>query len=137
MSEESDTGEPVRIVVYGTLMQGQSNSHYLASARFLGQDILYTIVLYDLGLYPAARFETSAGIGVEVYEIDNELLASLDVLEELSENHLDSGLYVRRLCDTAYGLAWIYLYNRDTSGCKSTTAGLWKPQECSRSRAGA
>jgi gamma-glutamylcyclotransferase (GGCT)/AIG2-like uncharacterized protein YtfP len=137
MSERSDTERPAKLVVYGTLMQGQSNSHYLASAQFLGHDILDTIVLYDLGSYPAALLETSAGIGVEVYEIDNELFASLDVLEELSENHLDNGLYVRRVCDTAYGLAWIYLYNRDTAGCKPTTAGRWKPQECSHSRVSA
>lgn len=129
MNDELGTAEPSKLVVYGTLMQGQANNHYLSSAQLLGSDILGNIVLYDLGPYPAARFEISKGIDVEVYEIDPETLASLDVLEEVSENHLESGLYVRRVCGTAYGLAWIYLYNREVTGYKSISEGRWKPCE--------
>jgi gamma-glutamylcyclotransferase (GGCT)/AIG2-like uncharacterized protein YtfP len=78
MNDELKTDVPGKLVVYGTLMEGEANQHYLASAQLLGRDILANIVLYDLGPYPAAMFEVSDGIDVEVYEIDSATLASLE-----------------------------------------------------------
>ena len=72
----------VLVAVYGTLKKGFGNHGLMAQAQFLGCDKLTQICLYDIGPYPGARLEASAGIEVEVYAISQSHLAELDLLEE-------------------------------------------------------
>jgi gamma-glutamylcyclotransferase (GGCT)/AIG2-like uncharacterized protein YtfP len=114
-----------RVAVYGTLKKGLSNHHYMSKARFLSEDQLHNLVLYDLGPYPGARLEASGGVVVEIYEVDSKTFAQLDVLEGIDERNSTQGLYHRRQLATSQGLAWVYLYNHSTAGCPAIREGGW------------
>ncbi len=116
------------VAVYGTLKRGLSNDHYLQTATYLGNDILTSISLYDLGAYPGAKAESSAGIEVEVFAVTAQQLQALDVLEEYEPEAPLCGLYDRRLFSTRFGAAWIYLYNPSVSALAPITAGSWRPR---------
>ncbi|WP_299019297.1 gamma-glutamylcyclotransferase [uncultured Photobacterium sp.] len=111
-----------RVFVYGTLRAGESNHHFLRQASLLGPARLTCgFWLYDLGLYPAAvkcRDESRPLVG-EVYEIDDDMFAALDELEEYPQE------YTRELVETDYGQAWIYLYRLSVSQLPEIRSGDW------------
>ncbi len=116
---------PTLVAVYGTLKRGGSNFHLLEQAEFIGVDQLKGIVLYDLGPYPGAREELSDGIDIEVYSVNPEQLALLDVLEEYLADTPEQGMYTRKLFTTRFGAAWVYLYNRTVTSLPRINAGSW------------
>ena len=73
--------EKIRVAVYGTLKQNQSNHWLLADQKRCGEFQCDLITLYDLGPFPAAKLSNSDGARVEVYEVDDETFARLDELE--------------------------------------------------------
>jgi len=79
-----DTPMANTLFVYGTLMKGMRNAVYLEKAKFLevGQTAPEYELMYN-GSIPAAR-AGSEPIKGELYEVDDEILAGLDVLEEVS-----------------------------------------------------
>lgn len=115
------------VAVYGTLKRGMANHHMLIASRFLGDDRLVNIALYELDEYPAARLEESDGIHVEVYDVSKEVLSNLDKLEEINYAIPEKGLYRRTKCPTRFGIAWIYLYNGAVEGFPKLNAGSWRP----------
>lgn len=119
------------VAVYGTLKRGMSNDHFLQAAKYLGKDTLGEITLYDLGPYPGARAEPSAGVDVEIFSVTVHELQALDALEEYLPETPTRGLYDRRLFSTRYGVAWVYLYNPAVSGLVRITAGSWQPHDVS------
>lgn len=127
MSDGPAESKPDKLVVYGTLMKGKSNHHHLKGARFLGHDTLKTITLYDIGPYPGAKFEASGGIEVEVYRLNESLLKLIDDFEEVDRETPHLGLYGRRVCDTCYGPAWVYIFNQSVEGLESIRSGAWEP----------
>jgi gamma-glutamylcyclotransferase (GGCT)/AIG2-like uncharacterized protein YtfP len=72
------------LFVYGTLMKGMRNHSYLEKATFIGEASTKPVfeLMYN-GSIPAAR-DGSESIKGELYEVTNELEASLDVIEEVS-----------------------------------------------------
>lgn len=118
------------VAVYGTLKRGLSNEHYLRAATYLGNDSLTTISLYDLGAYPGAKAEPSAGIDVEIFSVTAQQLQALDGLEEYEADAPARGLYDRRLFSTRFGVAWVYLYNPPVAGLAPMLAGGWQPKTC-------
>lgn len=116
------------VAVYGTLKRGLENHPVLCHCSHVGNDILETITLYDTGPWPAARTEPSQGILVEVYEIDAVTLQNLDELEDFDESDYDNSLYIRQSVQTAFGPAWLYLYNRDVTGLPRLAKGSWYPK---------
>lgn len=119
--------KPDRVAVYGTLKRNHSNHDFLAGQKYLGQAELTSIVLYDLGPYPAAKLKESQGVCVEVYEITDEVLARLDELEGFDPSAPDESLYNRVELETSFSLAWVYIYNHDVSGCQEIRFGKWLP----------
>lgn len=115
------------VAVYGTLKRGMANHHLLISSRFLGDDRLLNIALYELEEFPAARLEESHGIDVEVYDVSMEVLLDLDKLEVVDHEIPEKGLYRRILCPTRFGAAWIYIYNGVVDGLPKLNAGSWLP----------
>ncbi|MEP1213454.1 MAG: gamma-glutamylcyclotransferase family protein [Marinobacter sp.] len=115
-----------RVGVYGTLKKGHSNHHFMATARFVGRCRLKQITLYDIGPFPGAKLRPSQGIDVEIYDVTNELFARLDQLEGHNPRAPRAGEYDRRQLETPFGLAWIYLYNRDVSGLPAIQRGGWR-----------
>ena len=117
----------ILVAVYGTLKRGLSNHGLLQHASFVGEDCLTCITLYDLGPYPGARLESSGGIDIEVFSVDKKQLQQLDELEEYLATASDQGMYDRRQVLTQFGLAWIYLYNREVDHAKPLRSGAWQP----------
>ncbi|MDR5867482.1 gamma-glutamylcyclotransferase family protein [Halomonas koreensis] len=113
------------VAVYGTLKRGLGNHHWLDGADFLGEDRLTSARLYDLGFCPGARAEPSRGIVVEVFRVDAALLAGLDRLEDFRVRAPYAGMYHRDVHATAYGPAWLYLYNHDVTGRPVIDEGGW------------
>lgn len=116
------------VAVYGTLKRGLRNHHWLKGAEFLGADRLTTATLYDLGPYPGAKPEPSRGVEVEVFRVTARLLASLDRLEDYRLQTPRAGDYQRVIYTTAYGPAWLYLYNHAVRGCPAIREGGWRPR---------
>lgn len=118
----------VLVAVYGTLKKGFANHGQMAQAQYIGCDKLAQICLYDIGPYPGARIEPSAGIEVEVYAVNQNQLVELDLLEEFDPAAPVGSLYTRELLETRYGSAWVYLYQGELSGKPCLRSGAWKPQ---------
>ena len=107
------------VFVYGTLRQGQSNHHYLKGGELLGQfDTPKEYALFDLGAYPAMILGKKSVAG-EVYIINDEILESLDRLEDVPVE------YRREKIETIFGLAWVYLYQLDLTANKEILSGDW------------
>lgn len=113
------------VAVYGTLKQGHSNSHILASAYFIGEDRLTSLTLYNLGPYPAARRRPSGGVLVEVYAVGDRLLREIDNIEGYNPNSRAPSLYLRQKLQTRHGSAWVYLYNRTVRHHQRIDSGSW------------
>lgn len=93
------------LFTYGTLRTGESNTRWLAGARYCG--IWKTqahYALWDAGAYPAATKRGNTSIVGEVYHVSQAILAQVDVLEGYPL------LYTRRRIETDWGAAWIYLW---------------------------
>ncbi|MDO8910113.1 MAG: gamma-glutamylcyclotransferase family protein [Pseudohongiella sp.] len=118
---------PMLVAVYGTLKRGLSNHHLMQSAQYLGEDYLDSITLYDLGPYPGAKAELSAGIVIEVYAVDALQLGVLDELEDYNAAAPEQGMYNRKLFPTKFGEAWVYLYNPAVDGLAAQRRGSWLP----------
>jgi len=87
---------PQRLVfVYGTLRAGGRNdiARRHPAAGLVGRGSIAG-VLYDLGTYPGAALGGAARIDGEVYRIDADIEAALDVLEEVAPD--DAGEYRKR-----------------------------------------
>ena len=114
------------VAVYGSLRQGFENHGMIRHAEYLGEDWLFGITLYDLGPYPGAKMETSEGVLVEVYRVDDSTLKALDQLEDYVEQDPASSLYIRTKTRTRYGEAFIYIYNRHITAERKITSGVWQ-----------
>lgn len=117
------SGDCHRVFVYGSLMRGQANHHWLKGATFLGRARLHGGELYDLGAYPMAilRSGSSDVIHGEVFEIDADGLRRLDILEEYPND------YDRRVCPLSDGTqAWVYVGREElVAGCRRVDHGDW------------
>ena len=97
----------IRVFVYGTLKGGLVNHGPLEQQRFLGRALLrgkYRFI--NMGWYPGVvKYPDGAerSIGGEVYEIDGDILNTLDMIE--GHPHY----YCREKVDTPYGKAWVYM----------------------------
>ena len=110
-----------RVFVYGTLLAGCNNHHWLQGARKLGDHLTeprYT--LYDLGHYPGVTAGGGTAVAGEVYQVSAAILARLDVLEDYPHE------YTRERIDTAFGPAWIYLYRQLPPHARPLPGGDWR-----------
>ena len=117
------------VLVYGTLLAGESNHHWLVGARLLERVVLQGLLLHDLGPYPMAvrALAGSAGaagalLEAELYAIPRLLLVDLDRLEDHPRE------YERQLWTLADGRqAWIYLGRaRQVEGLRRIASGRWR-----------
>jgi len=86
---------PEHVFVYGTLRRGGRND----IARFRPDpihvaDAAIAGTLYDLGAYPGLVLNGRGRVLGEIYRIEPEVEAALDVLEEVADD--DSGEYIKR-----------------------------------------
>lgn len=97
--------DTTQVFVYGTLRPDERNHHYLATAVHRGAYITPArFTLLHTGPYPAALDTGTTALTGDVYDIDDDTFAALDVLEDYPVH------YTRRQIDTDFGPAWIYLW---------------------------
>ena len=113
------------VAVYGTLKRGYSNHHLLDKACYIGPDTLTGVTLYNLGPYPGALPKPSDGVRVEVYAVNDPLLATLDELEDYDPRAEKTSLYVRKKVQTLHGPAWFYFYNGSVRSLQRIQSGNW------------
>lgn len=98
-----------KVFVYGTLMKGEPNHHFIEDSRFLGVYALEGYEMYNVGWYPAII----PGEGIipgELYEVREGDMKYIDGLEG------EGSLYIRKCKLTAdESLIYIYEYAQDTS----------------------
>ncbi len=98
------------VFVYGTLLRGLANHHWLRGASFVREDATVApFTLVDLGEYPAVLDRPGGPVIGEVWCVDDRGLEHLDELEDYPT------LYTRRREPTAGAgqgeTAWIYILN--------------------------
>lgn len=129
MSNEETKG--IRVMVYGSLKQGQTNCPALANAKFLGRCYIEgRYRMLSLGWFPAIvahnRDELAAArMYGEVYLVDEDTLYTLDCIE----GH--PSFYERRKVDTPFKKAWCYFLpaaelDREHEVVES---GMWRPTD--------
>jgi gamma-glutamylaminecyclotransferase len=110
-----------RIFVYGTLMRGECNHHWLKGARLLGPALTAPrFQLWSLGSYPVLCLQGLHRIHGEVYQVSPARLRDLDTLEEYPH------YYLRRRIRTAYGLAWVYYQRQPPRDGTPLPGGDWR-----------
>ena len=113
-----------QVFVYGTLMKGESNHHYLRNARFLGKAATAPQYrLYSLGAYPVLCDAGKQRIHGEVYRISQVALQRLDELEEYPQ------YYQRKLIATPWGRAWIYYQRQPRGRARLISSGDWRDEQ--------
>jgi len=118
------------VFVYGTLLAGESNHGWLEGASLLGEwTTLPLFRLVDLGPYPVLSPGGRTAVRGQVYRISRLMLQSLDVLEGCPSE------YRRRLIDTPWGRAWVYLRARAPAG-RALHHGDWRRRYAGGARAG-
>jgi gamma-glutamylcyclotransferase (GGCT)/AIG2-like uncharacterized protein YtfP len=93
----------MQLAVYGTLKSGYSNHYILKDCRYVGAAWVDNFALLDEGYYPAAFRFAGRKVMVEVYEVDDLVLARTDRLEGV-----DRGYYTRETVKTKYGEVFMY-----------------------------
>ena len=138
MQTKHDDRGTIRVLVYGTLKKDQSNHGLIESARgkFIGHDsVTGNFSLLDLGSIPAAIHvaeENPTKIKGEIYSIDEEGLAALDMLEGHPNLYRREKLW----SDILKKRVWVY-FMKERKWITETTAdrviddGLWRPTDAS------
>lgn len=93
------------VFTYGTLKRGYRNHHYLKNSKFICEASIDGFYMFDLGKYPGI-YEGSGVIYGEIYEVDDDELREMDLLEE------EGSLYIRKSIRVNNLDAWIYVYNK-------------------------
>ena len=107
-----------KVFVYGTLMNGESNHHFLEESICLGIAAIEGYEMYNVGWYPAIVPGKNTIPG-ELYEVHENDMTSIDMLEG------EGSLYIRKCKETTdKSLAYIYEYAQDTEGLDKISS--WK-----------
>lgn len=107
-----------RVFVYGTLKRGNRvrGMDKMGNAKFINEavtvDAEYS--LYDLGAFPAVSRRGENRIQGEVWEVDDALMAILDVIEGYPD------FYNRCEVVTTEGTAWMYYIDDVAAQCNCT-----------------
>ena len=94
------------LFVYGTLLAGLRNHHYLKNAQLLGHASVQG-ALFDLGDYPGLIFTGHLANPVEtvwgeLYKIETSNWTQLDALEAFDPQAMDSSMYLRQYADVTW-----------------------------------
>lgn len=119
----------IPLFVYGSLLRGEFNHHYLKGAQFQGSDHLVGFQMFDLGPYPMLiagqnldpQLPIPEPIGGERYGIPPSLLLVLDELEEHPE------VYRRQWLQLVSGAwAWVYVGTQLGIPAPRVSGGDWR-----------
>ena len=120
------------VFVYGTLLFDFDNEvavHLRNNAKWVGKATCQGL-MYNMGDYPAVVQSASSKDVVlgEVYGITNDMLAKLDIYEEVGDAFPHPNEYVRKRMQVGLANAiqlncWIYLYNHPTQNLEPILTG--------------
>ena len=114
------------VAVYGSLRSGMSNyQYYLSNSEYKGTfttEPEYT--LHSLSYYPGLKLNGNTSIVMEVYEVDEETLKTLNRLEGYYPGE-KSTFYDRIEIDTPWGKAFTYIYVNELSKESIVESGDW------------
>ncbi len=120
----------IKVAVYGSLKRGHGNNRLLAAAEYLGRCMVRgKLTMVDLGYYPGVVIREKGDEGAvlcEVYRVDEDTLASLDLLEG------NGSYYTRSKVDTQWKKAWCYFLPAEeylTRDIDVVESGIWKATE--------
>lgn len=117
------------VFVYGTLRKGESNHSIIEEANLKEKHCWTTGELYDTGAGYPALFQSGEGVVYgELYEVDDKLLARIDVLEGFQEGR-KANLYERVIqpIETPHKQykAITYIMNTTSSSFQRIATGDW------------
>lgn len=69
-----------KVFVYGTLLKGFGNHRLMSTSKYLGNATLEGFDMFSLGAFPVIS-PGKGRIAVELYEVDEGVMSSLDRLE--------------------------------------------------------
>ncbi|MEC4803759.1 MAG: gamma-glutamylcyclotransferase family protein [Jaaginema sp. PMC 1079.18] len=109
------------VFVYGTLLSGESNCHYLKNAAFVAEDILENALLYNCGPYPML-LPGAGRVHGQVYHVPLCDLPALDALEGHPHH------YYRQIIALHSGTsAWVYFGREQyVTSCQLIVSGRWR-----------
>ncbi|RXT06516.1 gamma-glutamylcyclotransferase [Ammoniphilus sp. CFH 90114] len=118
------------VFVYGTLLSGQSNHHWLDGARCMASEAWTFGELVDVGAYPALVLGGTKKVTGELYQVDGEKLKQLDILEDYQvEGQENEYERIRETVYTDQGTqeAWVYVYTEErATSCPAIDGGDWR-----------
>jgi gamma-glutamylcyclotransferase (GGCT)/AIG2-like uncharacterized protein YtfP len=111
---------------YGSLRREMSNhEYYLSNANYKGTfttEPEYT--LYSLTYYPGLKLNGNTSVVMEVFEVDEETLKTLNRLEGYYPGE-KSTFYDRIEINTPWGKAFTYVYVNELSKDSIVESGDW------------
>jgi gamma-glutamylcyclotransferase (GGCT)/AIG2-like uncharacterized protein YtfP len=125
---------PQLVFVYGTLRRGGSNDFRMAGAEFITAGTVAGRI-YRIDWYPGLVLDDAGDeIHGEVYAVDEELLADLDLFEGLSAGEIEGSEYRRVpatvVCkDSRILTAWVWEWLGITDESQRLHDGDWLKTE--------
>ena len=115
----------VKLIVYGTLMSGESNHRFCRNAVSI-TPCTVTGTLYDTGYgFPAFMPEGDGVVKAELIEIPLADWADVDHLEGYPRLY-DRQLLQATLADGGEATGWVYIMTELPDGAKVIESGSWK-----------
>ena len=122
------------VFVYGTLRKGGSNHFRMAGAEFVTAGTIRGR-MYRIDWYPGLVLDDSGDeVQGEVYAVDAELLAALDVFEGLSAGEIEGSEYRRARAtvvarDSRILEAWVWEWLGMVDESRRVSGGDWLKEE--------
>ena len=124
------------LFLYGTLQPDHAPAEIIRASKKLRRVCEGSVrgTLYDLGDYPGAVLDNSAGGSIygTVFELpnDEDLLTALDQYEDFHPENVQGSLFVRTLhpvmlASGEFLQCWMYVYNRDPVGARRIPSGRY------------
>ena len=97
------------VFVYGTLMKGYRNHHFLKDSLFLGEGYINDYFMFNVSTYPGIqKSKYQSKVYGEVYKVSSSIEKELDILEEV--NYLYKKEVVDVFLDNCSVKAIAYVY---------------------------
>ena len=118
-----------KVFVYGTLLSGFGNNILLSQAEFLHEaETFPEFTMVPLGGFPGVIMGGDTTIKGELYLIDKDCEASLDMLEGVDHDNPYYGLYRKELINLPDGEkdVLIYIFNDEPRNLTIVEHGNWR-----------
>lgn len=118
------------LFVYGTLMKGERNEHYLHNSVYFNDGVLRDYAIYNISWYPGIRPLQGRQVSGEIYIVPDKEMPAIYQLEGYEKNS-SKGLYQKPtvLVETVDGRkieAEVFVYNGKTDGVPLDGTKKWR-----------